>query len=92
MLIPFIDCFNKVVFNSNASAEYSFKKDNNDNYYLEIRAIRDIPENEEIYLKWRKLSNLECLILHGFVEKVNNLLPEYYVDVFNNLFKKRYGH
>ena len=91
VLVPFIDCFNKVIFSNNASAEYSFKKDNNDNYYLEIRTIRDIPENEEIYLKWKKLSNNECLIYYGFVEKGNNLAPNFYVNVFNNLFKKDMG-
>ena len=90
-VIPFLDCFNKVVFNINASAEYSFKKDNNSNYYFEIKAIRDISKNEEIYLKWMKLSNNDCLIYYGFIEKENNLAPTFYIYVFNNLFKQDMG-
>lgn len=91
VIVPFIDCFKKVVTSVNVSAEYSMKKDKNDNYYLEIRTIRDILKNEEIYLKWRRLPNNECLIYYGFIEIGNYLAPKFYVNVFNNLFKKDMG-
>ena len=55
------------------------------------KAIRDISKNEEIYLKWMKLSNNDCLIYYGFIEKENNLAPTFYIYVFNNLFKQDMG-
>ena len=91
VIVPFIDCFKKAVITANVSAEYSMKKDKNDNYYLEIRTNRDILKNEEIYLQWRKLPNNECLIYYGFIEVGNNLAPEYFINVFNNLFKRDMG-
>ena len=91
VIVPFIDCFKKVVTSINVSAEYSMKKDKDNNYYLEIKTIRDIPKNEEIYLKWRRLPNNECLLYYGFIEKGNYLAPKFYVNVFNNLFKKDMG-
>ena len=91
VIVPFIDCFKKVVSDRNTSAEYSIKKDNDLNYFLEIRTIRNISKNEEIYLKWRRLPNNECLIYYGFIEKENYLAPRFYVNTFNNLFKKDLG-
>ena len=67
------------------------KLDNNGNYYLQIKAIRDITKNEEIYLKWRRLPNSECLLYYGFIDKGNYLAPKFFVNVFNNLFKKDMG-
>ena len=91
VVVPFIDCFKKAVTSINISAEYSIKKDNNDNYYLEVITTRDIPKNDEIYLKWRRLPNHECLLYYGFIEKGNYLAPKFYINVFNNLFKKDLG-
>ena len=67
------------------------KLDNNGNYYLQIKAIRDITKNEEIYLKWRRLPNSECLLYYGFIDKGNYSALKYFVNVFNNLFKKDMG-
>ena len=91
VIVPFIDCFRKVVTSVNVSAEYSIKTDEKDNYYLEVKTIRDIPKSEEIYLKWRRLPNNECLIYYGFIEKGNYLAPKYFVNIMNNLFKKDLG-
>ena len=91
VIVPFIDCFKKVVLDYNTSAVYSIKKDNDSQYYLEIKAIKDIEKNSEINLKWRKMSNNECLIYYGFVEKGNVNAPRLFINVFNNLFKKDLG-
>ena len=91
VIVPFIDCFKKAVVSSKISAEYSMKKDKNDNYYLEVRTINDIPKNEEIYLKWKRLPNNENLIYFGFIEKSDFLAPKFYINTFNNLFKKDLG-
>ena len=91
VIVPFIDCFKKVVTSVNVSAEYAMKKDKNDNYYLEIKTIREIIKDEEIYLKWRRLPNNECLIYYGFIEVGNYLAPKIFINVFNNLFKKDRG-
>ena len=91
VIVPFIDCFKKVVTSINVSAEFSIQLDNNSNYYLEIKTIRDIPKNEEINLKWRRLPNAECLLYYGFIEKGNYLAPKYFINIFNNLFKKDMG-
>ena len=72
-------------------AEYFIKKDKNDNYYLEIRSIKKIKKDKEIKLKWLKLSNQDSLLFYGFIEKGNEYAPGFYVDVFNNLFKKDLG-
>jgi hypothetical protein len=91
VVIPFIDCFRKAVFNRNLNAQYSIKKDNNDNFYFEVISTEDIPKDEEIYLKWIRLPSHESYIYYGYIEKENNLAPKFYVNVFNNLFKKDLG-
>ena len=91
VIVPFIDCFKKVVADSNANAKYDMKRDDEGNYFFEIRTIKDIPKNEEINLKWRKLSNNECLIYYGFIDEGNYLVPKFFLNVFNNLFKKDMG-
>ena len=90
-IVPFIDCFKKAVVSINISAEYAIKQDNNNNYYLEVRTTRDIPKNDEIYLKWRRLPNNECLLYYGFIERGNYLAPKFFVNTFNNLFKRDMG-
>ena len=90
VVVPFIDCFKRVV-NINSDAEYSIKEEGDGKYYLEVRAIRDIPKDEEISLKWMRLPNNECYIFYGFIEKNNYLVPKFSINVFNNLFKKDLG-
>ena len=92
IIVPFIDCFRKVVLDYNASAEYKIVLDNNDNkYYVEIRSKKDIEKNREINLKWRKIPNEECLIYYGFIEKGNYVAPKMEIILFNNMFRKDLG-
>ena len=92
IIVPFIDCFRKVVLDYNASAEYKIVLDNNDNkYYVEIRSKKDIEKNSEINLKWRKIPNEECLIYYGFIEKGNYVAPKMEIILFNNMFRKDLG-
>ena len=91
VVVPFIDCFKKVISNKMAMAEYHIKKDKNKNYYLEIRSIKKIKKDKEIKLKWLELSNQDSFLFYGFIEKGNEYAPSLYVDVFNNLFKKDMG-
>ena len=91
-IVPFIDCFKKVVLDYNATAAYKMELDNKDNkYYFEIRSIKDIEKDTEINLKWRKINNGECLIYYGFIEKGNYVSPKYYINLFNPMFKKDLG-
>ena len=92
VIVPFIDCFKKVVLDYNSTAEYKIFLDNNDNkYYLEIKSIKDIEKNKEINLKWRKINNGECLIYYGFIEKGNYVAPKYYINLFNAMLRKDLG-
>ena len=92
VIVPFIDCFKKKIYNKDSiMAEYSFIKDENNNYYLEIRTIKDIKEGEEITLQWRRLSNQESYLYYGFIDEENILLPKMYVNVFNNMMKNDLG-
>ena len=92
VIVPFIDCFRKVVLDYNASAGYKMVLDNTDNkYYLEVRSKKDIEKNSEINLKWRKLANGESLIYYGFIEKGNYVAPKMEIILFNNMFRKDLG-
>ena len=91
VVIPFIDFFNKAILSHKDNAKYEFKKDENNNYYFEIVTTKNIKSNSEIYLKWIKFPNNECLLYYGFIEKENMLAPKYYIQVFNNVFKKDLG-
>ena len=91
VVIPFIDCFNKVITSFKQNAKYEFKKDENNTYYFEVITTRDIKNNSEINLKWLRFSNDECYLFYGFIEKENMLAPKYYIQVFNNLLKKELG-
>ena len=92
VIVPFIDCFKKVVLDYNSTAEYKIFLDNSDNkYYLEIKSIKDIEKNKEINLKWRKINNGECLIYYGFIEKGNYVAPKYYINLFNAMLRKDLG-
>ena len=92
VIIPFIDCFKKVILDYNASAEHKIVFDDSENkYYLEVRSKTDIEKNKEINLKWKKLANGESLIYYGFIEKGNYVAPKIYITVFNNMFKRDLG-
>ena len=92
VLVPFIDCFKKVISDKIATAEYSMKKEKNKNgYYLEIKTIKNIEIGEEINLQWLKLSNQDSLLFYGFIEEGNEYAPAFFVNVFNNLLKKDLG-
>ena len=91
-IIPFIDCFSKVVTSNKANANYTFNNvTNNDELYFEIKSIRYIKANDEIVLKWRKFSNNDCLTFYGFIEKENSIPPKIYISLFNSAFKKDLG-
>ena len=92
VIVPFIDCFKKKINNKNSTmADYSILKDENNQYYLEIKTIKDIKEREEITLQWRRLSNQDSYLYYGFIDKENFLLPSIYINIFNNLMKKDLG-
>ena len=92
VIVPFIDCFKKKIYNRNSiMAEYSFIKDESDNYNLEIRALKDIKKGEEITLQWKKLSNQDLYLYYGFIDEENLLLPKMYVNVLNNMMKNDLG-
>ena len=91
VVIPFIDCFKKVISNKSSNAKFSMKKDGNNSYYLEIITTKKIKKGKEINLKWLQLSNQDSLLYYGFIEKGNKYIPKYYINVFNNMFKKDLG-
>ena len=91
VIVPFIDCFKKVVLDYNSTAEYKIILDNDNKYYIEVRSNKDIEKNKEINLKWRRLANGECLIYYGFIEKGNLLAPKLYINLFNYLFRRDLG-
>ena len=92
VIVPFIDCFKKKIYNRDSiMAEYSFVKDEKDQYYLEIRATKDIKEGAEITLQWRRLSNQDSYLYYGFIDEENILLPKIYVNVLNNMMKNDLG-
>ena len=92
VIVPFIDCFKKKIYNRNSiMAEYSFIKDERDNFNLEIRALKDIKKGEEITIQWKKLSNQDLYLYYGFIDEENLLLPKMYVNVLNNMMKNDLG-
>ena len=92
VIVPLIDCFKKKIYNRNSiMADYSIVKDENNQYYLEIKTIKDIKKGEEITLQWRKLSNQDSYLYYGFIDEENLLLPSMYLNVFNNMMKRDLG-
>ena len=92
VIIPFIDCFKKKIYNRNSiMADYSIIKDEKGNYYLEIKTIKNIKKGEEITLQWRRLPNQDSYLYYGFIDEENLLEPNMYVNVLNNMMKKDLG-
>ena len=91
VVVPFIDCFKKVVSEKEAMSKYIMKKDKNNEYYLEIISTKKIKKDKEITLKWLDLSNQDCLLFYGFIEKNNKYAPGFYVNVFNKVFRREIG-
>lgn len=88
IVVPFIDFFGKVVNKTFSNAEYSINAIDDKSFYFEIKTTKEIPKNSEIFIKFGQFSNQECLLFYGFVDENNYLAPEYYVDVFNRMFRK----
>jgi hypothetical protein len=92
VVVPFIDCFQKIIPDGTQSmAQYSMKKNDKNEYFFEIVSTKDIKNNQEISLEWKKLSNQDSLLYYGFIQKGNKLLSTFYVNVFNDVFKGDLG-
>jgi hypothetical protein len=92
VVVPFIDCFQKIIPDGAQSmAQYSMKKNDKNEYFFEIVSTKDIKNNQEISLEWKKLSNQDSLLYYGFIQKGNKLLSTFYVNVFNDVFKEDLG-
>ena len=92
VVVPFIDCFQKIIPDGESSmAKYSMKKNDKNEYFFEIISTKDIKKNQEISLEWKKLSNQDSLLYYGFIQKGNKLLSTFYVNVFNDVFKGDLG-
>ena len=75
-IIPFLDCFNKVISSERANAVFDIKGIKNEtnnftDYYLEVYSTDDLYIGSEINLKWRSFPNTEFLIYYGQVEEGN---------------------
>lgn len=92
VVVPFIDCFQKIIPDGTSSmSKYSMKKNNKNEYFFEIVSTKDINNNQEISLEWKKLSSQDSLLYYGFIQKDNKLLSTFYVNVFNDVFKGDFG-
>jgi hypothetical protein len=95
-IVPFLDCFNKVISSERANAIFDFKGIKNEttnytDYYLEIYSNDEIYIGSELNLKWRPFPNTEFLIYYGQVEEGNPFNSKYYVDIINRKLKEDLG-
>ena len=95
-IVPFLDCFNKVISSERANAVFEFvavknKTSNFTDYYLEVYAIDEIYIGSELNLKWRTFPNTEFLLYYGQVEEGNPFNTKYYIDIINRKFKEDLG-
>ena len=95
-VIPFIDCFNKVVSTDKSNARFTINgiKNNETNitdYFFEIYSDDELMIGSEIDLKWREFPNVDCLLYYGFVEEGNQLKNKYFIDLVNRKFKHDLG-
>ena len=95
-IIPLIDCFQKKVNKTNGQYNAYIKliqnknnKNNNSQYKqydIEIYSNKTIKKNDEIYLLWKQISNVECLLYYGFIDENNLITSEYLVELVNKHF------
>jgi hypothetical protein len=96
IIVPFLDCFNKVISKDKANTRFEIKSIKNDknnytNYYLEIYANDEIFIGGDINLKWRTFPNSELLLYYGFVEEGNPFSSRFYVDILNKKLRENLG-
>ena len=95
-IVPFLDCFNKVISAERANTYFEMKGIKNDtnnltDYYLEIYSSDEIYIGSELNLKWRSFPNTEFLIYYGQVEEGNPFNSKYYIDIINRKLKEDLG-
>ena len=95
-IIPFLDCFNKVISSERANAVFDIKGIKNEtnnltDYYLEIYSNDEIYVGSEINLKWRPFPNTEFFIYYGQVEEGNPFNSKLYIDIINRKLKEELG-
>ena len=95
-IVPFLDCFNKVISAERANTYLDIKgikndKNNLTDYFLEIYSSDEIYIGSELNLKWRPFPNTEFLIYYGQVEEGNPFNSKYYIDIINRKLKEDLG-
>ena len=93
IIVPFLDCFTKVISADKANARIEIKGVKNDtnnytNYFLEIYSNDNILIGGEINLKWRSFPNSELLLYYGVVEEGNPFSSRFYIDILNRKLKQ----
>ena len=93
VIVPFFDCFGKVISEEKANARFEIKGIKNEtnnyiNYYLEIYSNDEIFIGGEINLKWRPFPNSDLLLYYGLVEEGNPYMSNFYVDIMNKKLRK----
>ena len=93
VIVPFLDCFSKVISEEKANARYEIKGElnttnNYTNYYIEVYSNDEIFIGGEINLRWRPFPNAEMLLYYGVVEEGNPFNSKYYIDIINRKFRK----
>ena len=93
VIVPYLDCFNKVVKDEKANARFEVKGIKNTttnliDYYLEVYSNDEIFIGGEINLKWRPFPNSELLLYYGIVEEDNPYSSKYYIDIICRKFRK----
>lgn len=89
-VVPFIDCFKKKVNKTDGiyNAYVKIKKNKNNGIDLEIYSKKTIMQNNEIYLLWKQISNIESLLYYGFIDENNLITSEFLVELINRNYKK----
>jgi hypothetical protein len=91
-VIPFIDCFKRKVnftnkeYNADIMLNRTKKGKFSNKFDIEIYSNKTIKKNDEIYLLWKQISNVECLLYYGFIDENNLITSEYLVELVNKHF------
>ena len=93
VIVPYLDCFNKVEKDEKANARFEVKGIKNAttnlmDYYLEVYSNKEIFIGGEINLKWRPFPNSELLLYYEIVEEGNPYISKYYIDILSRKFRK----